>query len=151
MTSDQPVVTDPAGRIEELRRLIEHHNHRYHVLDDPEISDADYDALVRDLRDLEDAHPELAATTSPTQTGGGPGRPCRCPPSRSSIVARARPAAGCSPTRATRRRDRCVKRTRRSRPAASCPSGPTSSAREREDRGSVAIRSRSTSCGRPVC
>ena len=79
MTSDQPVVTDPAGRIEELRRLIEHHNHRYHVLDDPEISDADYDALVRDLRDLEDAHPELAATTSPTQTVGAPPSPLFAP------------------------------------------------------------------------
>ena len=79
MTSDQPVVTDPAGRIEELRRLIEHHNHRYHVLDDPEISDADYDALVRDLRDLEDAHPELASTTSPTQTVGAPPSPLFAP------------------------------------------------------------------------
>jgi DNA ligase (NAD+) len=79
MSSDQPVVTNPAGRIEELRRLIEHHNERYHVLDDPEISDADYDALVRELRDLEDSHPELAATTSPTQTVGAPPSPLFAP------------------------------------------------------------------------
>ncbi|HWC37906.1 MAG TPA: NAD-dependent DNA ligase LigA, partial [Acidimicrobiales bacterium] len=79
MSSDQPAVTDPARQIEELRRLVEHHNHRYHVLDDPEISDADYDALVRELRDLEDAHPELAATTSPTQTVGAPPSPLFAP------------------------------------------------------------------------
>jgi DNA ligase (NAD+) len=79
MSSDQPVVTNPADRIEELRRLVEHHNHRYHVLDDPEISDADYDALVRELRDVEDAHPELAAATSPTQTVGAPPSPLFAP------------------------------------------------------------------------
>ncbi len=79
MTSDMPVGTDPAARVDELRRLVEHHNHRYHVLDDPEISDADYDALVRELRDLEDAHPELAATTSPTQTVGAPPSPLFAP------------------------------------------------------------------------
>jgi DNA ligase (NAD+) len=79
MSSDQPIVTDPAERIEELRRLVEHHNHRYHVLDEPEISDADYDALVRELRDLEDAHPELAAVTSPTQTVGAPPSPLFAP------------------------------------------------------------------------
>ena len=67
--------TDPVARVEELRGLIEHHNHRYHVLDDPEISDSDYDALVRELRDLEDAHPELAVATSPTQTVGAPPSP----------------------------------------------------------------------------
>src|SRR5947199_286063 len=79
MTSDQPVGTDPAARVDELRRLVEHHNHRYHVLDDPEISDADYDALVRELRDMEDAHPELASTTSPTQTVGAPPSPLFAP------------------------------------------------------------------------
>src|SRR2546421_10102314 len=79
MTSDQPVGTAPAARVDELRRLVEHHNQRYHVLDDPEISDADYDALVRELRDLEDAHPELPATPSPTQTGGPPPSPLFAP------------------------------------------------------------------------
>ena len=57
-------------RAEELRRQIAHHNERYHVLDDPEVSDAEYDLLVRELRDLEEKHPELAQQDSPTQTVG---------------------------------------------------------------------------------
>jgi DNA ligase (NAD+) len=62
---------DPASRVEELRALIEHHTERYYVLDDPEISDAEFDALVRELRSLEDAHPELRTEDSPTQRVGG--------------------------------------------------------------------------------
>ncbi len=62
---------DPAGRVAALRVEIAHHNERYHTLDDPEISDADYDALVRELRRLEADHPELADDTSPTQQVGG--------------------------------------------------------------------------------
>jgi DNA ligase (NAD+) len=62
--------SDPAARAAELRRRIEHHNHRYYVLDDPEISDADYDALLNELRDLEAAHPELRTPDSPTQRVG---------------------------------------------------------------------------------
>ena len=46
-------------RIEELRNLVRHHEYRYYVLDSPEISDADYDALYRELQDLEAAHPEV--------------------------------------------------------------------------------------------
>jgi DNA ligase (NAD+) len=61
-----------ASRAEELRRLIEHHNYRYHVLDSPEISDSEYDKLFRELRDIEQEHPELATADSPTQTVGGP-------------------------------------------------------------------------------
>lgn len=57
-------------RVEELRRLIEYHNYRYYVLDAPEISDAEYDALFQELRDLEEAHPELASPDSPTQRVG---------------------------------------------------------------------------------
>jgi DNA ligase (NAD+) len=57
-------------RAAEVRRLIEHHNYRYYVLDDPEISDARYDELMRELRELEQAHPELAADDSPTQRVG---------------------------------------------------------------------------------
>jgi DNA ligase (NAD+) len=57
-------------RAAELRRLIEHHNYRYYVLDDPEISDARYDELFRELRELEQAHPELAVDDSPTQRVG---------------------------------------------------------------------------------
>jgi DNA ligase (NAD+) len=61
----------PNGRIEELRALIRHHEYRYYVLDSPEISDADYDKLYRELQDLEAAHPELITPDSPTQRVGG--------------------------------------------------------------------------------
>ena len=57
-------------RAAELRRTLDHHNHRYYVLDDPEISDADYDALLNELRDLEAEHPELRTPDSPTQRVG---------------------------------------------------------------------------------
>ncbi|HYP48202.1 MAG TPA: hypothetical protein VEQ61_06150, partial [Thermoleophilaceae bacterium] len=60
-----------AERASELRRQLEHHNHRYYVLDDPEVSDAEYDALLNELRDLEAQHPELASSDSPTQRVGG--------------------------------------------------------------------------------
>src|SRR5437870_4949488 len=53
-----------------LRREIERHNHRYYVLDDPDISDAEYDALFRRLQALEEAHPELRTPDSPTQRVG---------------------------------------------------------------------------------
>ena len=59
-------------RVAELRRLIEHHNYRYHVLDDPEISDAAYDTLFDELKALEEAHPELVTLDSPTQRVGAP-------------------------------------------------------------------------------
>jgi DNA ligase (NAD+) len=58
-------------RVEELRSLIAYHEHRYFVLDAPEISDAEFDALVRELRDLEAQHPELITPDSPTQRVGG--------------------------------------------------------------------------------
>nr|MCU0261027.1 NAD-dependent DNA ligase LigA [Ilumatobacteraceae bacterium] len=59
-----------ADRIAELRALVAYHDERYYGLDDPEISDADYDALVRELHELEARHPELPATDSPTQRPG---------------------------------------------------------------------------------
>lgn len=62
---------DAADRIEALRREIEEHNYRYFVLDDPSVPDAEYDRLMRELRRLEEAHPELASTDSPTQRVGG--------------------------------------------------------------------------------
>ena len=62
---------DPAERAEELRELIAHHNRRYFELDDPEISDAEYDELVRELASIEEAHPELVTAASPTQQVGG--------------------------------------------------------------------------------
>jgi DNA ligase (NAD+) len=58
-------------RAEELRRQIRHHEHCYYVLDRPEISDAEYDRLVAELRRLEAEHPELVTPDSPTQRVGG--------------------------------------------------------------------------------
>jgi len=59
-------------RIEELRETINYHNYRYYVLDSPEISDAEYDELMRELRQLEAEHPELVTPDSPTQRIGAP-------------------------------------------------------------------------------
>jgi DNA ligase (NAD+) len=59
-------------RIEELRGIINHHNYRYYVLDSPEISDAEYDELMKELRQLEVEHPELVTPDSPTQRIGAP-------------------------------------------------------------------------------
>jgi DNA ligase (NAD+) len=57
--------------IDKLREEIRYHEHRYYVLDDPEISDAEYDKLMRRLQDLEAQHPELVTPDSPTQRVGG--------------------------------------------------------------------------------
>jgi len=61
---------NPRQEIADLRRQIEEHNHRYHVLDDPLISDADYDQLFRRLLELEQQYPDLAEPDSPTQKVG---------------------------------------------------------------------------------
>jgi len=65
----------PAGpdrqRVQELHRLLHHHAHRYYVLDEPEIPDAEYDRLFRELQAIEAAHPELVTPDSPTQRVGG--------------------------------------------------------------------------------
>jgi len=62
------------ARVEELRQLINYHSYRYYVLDDPEIADAEFDALFQELLALENDHPELASPDSPTQrVGAGPG------------------------------------------------------------------------------
>jgi DNA ligase (NAD+) len=60
-----------AQRAAELRGLLEYHNHRYYVLDDPEIGDDKYDALIDELRSIEAEHPELVTPESPTQRVGG--------------------------------------------------------------------------------
>ena len=60
-----------ARRAAALRAAIEHHNYRYFVLDDPEIPDAEFDRLLRELRTLEADHPELVTPDSPTQRVGG--------------------------------------------------------------------------------
>jgi len=62
---------DAAQRIEELREQLRYHSYRYHILDDPVISDDAYDALYRELQELEAAHPELITPDSPTQRVGG--------------------------------------------------------------------------------
>ena len=59
-------------RIAELRHTINHHNYRYYVLDSPEISDSEYDELMKELRQLEAEHPELVTPDSPTQRVGAP-------------------------------------------------------------------------------
>lgn len=63
---------NPVERASELRRLVERHNYLYHVLDQPEISDSEYDLLFRELLDLEAEHPELKSTDSPTSRIGAP-------------------------------------------------------------------------------
>ena len=62
----------PAQRAAELRRELERHNRLYYVLDDPEIGDDEYDALLNELRALEAEHPELRTPDSPTQRVGAP-------------------------------------------------------------------------------
>ena len=59
------------SRVQELRRQIRHHEERYYVYNDPEISDAEFDDLVRSLEALEREHPELVTPDSPTQRVGG--------------------------------------------------------------------------------
>lgn len=61
-------------RVRELRETIDAHNRRYYVLDEPSITDAEYDRLLLELRQLEEAHPELVTLTSPTQRVGAPPR-----------------------------------------------------------------------------
>ncbi len=63
--------SDSAAKIEQLREELRHHEYQYHVLDSPEISDAEYDAKMRELRGLEADHPELVTPDSPTQRVGG--------------------------------------------------------------------------------
>src|SRR5215208_5933574 len=63
---------DVQKRLDELREQVEHHLHRYHVLDEPEISDAEYDRLFDELKALEEEHPDLIISSSPTQRVGAP-------------------------------------------------------------------------------
>src|SRR5688572_27327303 len=63
---------EDASRIEELRSQVNEHLYRYHVLDDPIISDAQFDALIAELRRIEGENPELVTPDSPTQRVGAP-------------------------------------------------------------------------------
>ena len=67
----EEALTAARKRVEELRAQIEHHDYRYYVLDAPEVSDAQYDVLLRELAELETKHPTLLAPDSPTQRVGG--------------------------------------------------------------------------------
>lgn len=62
---------DAHARIQHLRAQLAYHNYRYHILDDPEISDSAFDRLMRELEKLESAHAEFASADSPTQKVGG--------------------------------------------------------------------------------
>jgi DNA ligase (NAD+) len=66
-------IIDPAllERVEQLRETVRYHQHRYYLLDDPEISDQEFDALFRELQHLEESHPELRSDDSPTVRVGG--------------------------------------------------------------------------------
>ncbi|MFQ5966920.1 MAG: NAD-dependent DNA ligase LigA [Acidimicrobiia bacterium] len=65
-------MTEAAARVDELREQIRYHLYRYHVLDEPVISDREYDELVAELEALEEEHPELVTSDSPTQRVGAP-------------------------------------------------------------------------------
>src|SRR5262249_19456399 len=62
----------PEKRAAELREVLDYHLYRYHVLDDPEIADGDYDALYDELVRIEEEHPKLVTSDSPTQRVGAP-------------------------------------------------------------------------------
>ncbi len=68
----EPLTADTTARQRHAALVVEitEHNHRYHVLDSPIISDAEYDALMRELRELEERYPELRTPDSPTQKVG---------------------------------------------------------------------------------
>ncbi len=66
-----PATKDVEKKIEALREKIRHHEHLYYVLDNPEISDAEFDKLMQQLKDLESEHPALVTPDSPTQRVGG--------------------------------------------------------------------------------
>src|SRR5437870_7868047 len=67
----EPDMPSSAQRAEELRRQIDHHNYLYYVEAKPEISDREFDRLLKELQDLEAAHPDLVTPNSPTQRVGG--------------------------------------------------------------------------------
>ena len=75
MSGTGPVPAEVRARAESLRSAIRHHNHRYYVLDDPEIPDAEYDSLLEQLKALEARHPALVTPDSPTQRVGTSPRP----------------------------------------------------------------------------
>jgi DNA ligase (NAD+) len=71
MAGTDRALAEAKVRVEELREQLNHHSYRYHVLDEPEVSDAEYDELMRELNRLEDEFPQLVTPDSPTQRVGG--------------------------------------------------------------------------------
>jgi DNA ligase (NAD+) len=71
MNRDRPSAEEVQARVDELRRQIDHHDYLYYVLDQPSVPDAEYDRLLRALRELEASHPELVTPDSPTQRVSG--------------------------------------------------------------------------------
>lgn len=71
-SASESTQSDVAERVGKLREEIRYHAYRYHVLDDPTLSDSAYDSLVRELKELEAEHPELVTPDSPTQRVGAP-------------------------------------------------------------------------------
>src|SRR5271165_1170769 len=69
--SEASLLEQASKRINQLRDELRHHEYQYHVLDSPEISDAEYDSRMRELRALEALHPELVTPDSPSQRVGG--------------------------------------------------------------------------------
>jgi DNA ligase (NAD+) len=67
-----PALKDVQARLDELREVVNHHLYRYHVLDEPEVSDAEYDRLFDELKELEEQYPDLITSNSPTQRVGAP-------------------------------------------------------------------------------
>jgi len=71
MPQPRSAAGDVATRVDELRALIEHHSRKYYEDDDPEISDAEFDELLRELLGIEEQFPDLVTPDSPTQRVGG--------------------------------------------------------------------------------
>ncbi|HZN43631.1 MAG TPA: NAD-dependent DNA ligase LigA, partial [Actinomycetota bacterium] len=72
LSQEERELAEAEPRVEVLREQVNHHLYRYHVLDDPEVSDAEYDELIGELRGLEDRFPQLITPDSPTQRVGAP-------------------------------------------------------------------------------
>ncbi|MGD8566902.1 MAG: NAD-dependent DNA ligase LigA [Gammaproteobacteria bacterium] len=70
MSAKKELTEDVIKRVNELREQINYHNYRYYVLDDPEIPDAEFDKLFRELQSIEEQHPDLITSDSPTQRVG---------------------------------------------------------------------------------
>src|SRR5215208_4830627 len=110
-------MAEVAERADELKRQLAHHNHRYYVLDDPEVGDDVYDALLDELRAIERDHPELVTPDSPTQrVGAEPVSRLEKVTHLQPMYSRARgsrtPASSSSPSRrSTASRSRCCTAT----------------------------------------